>query len=214
MKTVKPLVLLICITLLAISCRSKEERATELIKNELSKTLYDFDSYQPIETTVKEAKQNIYNDSICWTLGAALAYEMQQVSKYVDQYEKAKELMNIWGRPTYYSSAYSDSQYYKHKKEYDDALTKASEKINVCKVLVKTLKDSAEQLDTTKIIGWEVLHRFRCKTKGGNSTIGDYRYIISEDFKSVIICEDIDDDKLIRNLLTEIQLDDWDDIIK
>lgn len=37
------------------SCMSKEEKAAQLINTEMSKTLYDFDSYEPIETKVTEA---------------------------------------------------------------------------------------------------------------------------------------------------------------
>lgn len=36
-------------------CKSKEEKALEIIKNEMFKTLYDFESYQPIETKIDSA---------------------------------------------------------------------------------------------------------------------------------------------------------------
>ena len=64
------------VSIIMVSCQSKEEKAAEFIKNELSKTLYDFESYQPIETTVTEAKMTMYNDSVCWKKAAALAYGM------------------------------------------------------------------------------------------------------------------------------------------
>ena len=99
------------------ACKSKEEKAAELIRNELSKTLYDFDSYQPIETSVIEAKMNAFNDSSCWKKGAVLAYGMQKLLKYMDMYKDAKEHMEIWGKPTYYSSSYSDNRYYKYRDE-------------------------------------------------------------------------------------------------
>lgn len=56
----------------------------------------------------------------------------------------------------------------------------------------KSLQDSIAKLDDKKIIGWEVRHRFRCKTRGGHATIGDYRYIISADFKEILWQEDTD----------------------
>lgn len=58
----------------------------------------------------------------------------------------------------------------------------------------EALQDSINNLDTNKVIGWEVTHRFRCKTRGGQASIGDYRYIISPDFKTVLWHEDTDDD--------------------
>lgn len=55
-------------------CQSKEEKAEEFIRNNLSKTLYDFESYQPIETTVTEAKLTMYNDTTCLKKGAMISY--------------------------------------------------------------------------------------------------------------------------------------------
>lgn len=36
-------------------CKSKEEKALEAIKDEMFKTLYDFESYQPVETKIDSA---------------------------------------------------------------------------------------------------------------------------------------------------------------
>ena len=200
------------ITIIMSSCQSKEEKAAEFIKNELSKTLYDFESYQPIETTVTEAKMTMYNDSACWKKAAVLAYGMQKATKYLEDMKDAKEHMDIWGRPSYYSSTYSDNQYYKYKEEYEDNLDKAKNAYEICKSLAGELKKQIAKLDTTKVIGWEAKHRFRCKTRGGNSTIGDYRYILDKDFKTVILQEDTDDDddSAIREVLKSVVAGDFD----
>ncbi len=201
------------VSIIMVSCQSKEEKAAEFIKNELSKTLYDFESYQPIETTVTEAKMTMYNDSVCWKKAAALAYGMKKVSEYIEETKNAKERMDIWGRPSYYSSTYSDNQYYKYKEEYEDNLEKANNAYEICKGIAAELKKHIAKLDTAKVIGWEVKHRFRCKTRGGNSTIGDYRYIIDKDFKTVILQEDTDDDDetAIRDVLNAVVKRDFDD---
>ncbi len=34
------------------ACTSREEKVAETIKNEMFKTLYDFESYQPVETKI------------------------------------------------------------------------------------------------------------------------------------------------------------------
>lgn len=207
-----PFAILISVILFA-GCQSKEEKAAELIKNELSKTLYDFESYQPIETIVKEAKSNAYNDSSCWKKASLLGYGMQQIIEYKKESEDAKEHMDIWGKPTYYSSSYSDNKYYKYRDEYIEVLEKAIAAYSVCKSIAKELKDSVAKLDTNQVIGWEVTHRFRCKTRGGNSTIGDYRYIIDKDFKKVLLREDIDseDDKQTREAIETTMSGYWDD---
>ena len=210
----KILFAMIASAVLFASCQSKEKKAEELIKSELSKTLYDFDSYQPIETTVKEAKATIFNDTTCWKFGALLAYAMQETLECIKNANNAKEHMDIWGPPSYYSSTYSDNQYYKYKAEYEKANDEAFTNGMICKATASLIKKTVAKLDTTKIIGWEVSHRFRCKTKGGNSDIGNYRYIIDTEFKNILLREDTgsDEDKQIRDALESAQTDYWDNI--
>lgn len=212
MKRIAQYCLIVVVSLLIYSCKSKEDRAEELIRTELSKTLYDFESYQPIETKVSVAKCNMYNDTACWRLGKTLAYGMEQFLEYKEKIENAREHMSIWGRPTYYSSSYSDNQYYKYKAEAEDAVTRAMASLLVNKQIADELRDSVNALDTTLVIGWEVVHDFRCKTRGGSPEIGHYRYIISRDFKTVYICEDTESsrDKHTREALETILTDYWD----
>lgn len=200
--------------LLLTGCQSKEEKADELIRKELFKTLYDFESYQPIETTIKEAKLNLYNDTAFWRLGAVLAYSMDQSMEHIEKSKEAENHMNIWGPPTAYSSSYSDRRYYEYRNEYMEHLEKALEIGRTCKSLAGTMRDSLLQCDTTQVIGWEVSHRFRCKTRGGNLAIGDYRYIVDKDFENIILREDKDDDddKKIRAALGTVLTDYWDQI--
>ncbi len=197
-----------------VGCKSKEEKAAELIKNELSKSLYDFDSYKPIETKVTVAKANLFNDTTCWNLGATLGYGMQQVVESRERMDDAKDHMAIWGAPSYYSSSYSDNQYYKYRSQYLEALSEATAGILVCQKIAEEIKDTLANIDTTLVIGWEVFHDFRCKTRGGSPEIGHYRYIISKDFKSIILCEDREgtDDKRTREALETITTDYWDNM--
>lgn len=207
------ILLSICLVIILTGCQSKEEKAAEFIKEELSKTLYDFESYQPIETIVTEAKMTMYNDSTCWNKAAVLAYGMEKTNEYIEEAKDAKEHMDIWGRPSSYSSLYSDNNYYKYKGEYEENLEKAENAFEVCKKIASELKKLIANLDTTKVVGWEAKHRFRCKTKGGQSTIGDYRYILDKDFKNVILREDVDskDDASIRDILKSVKNGDFDD---
>ncbi len=175
-----------------VSCKSKEEKAAELIKTEMSKTLYDFDSYEPVETKVTEAYQTAYNDTSCLKMAMAIAYGLYEADKYLKEAESAQERMDIWGPPTYYSSSYSDRKYYEYRDQVKDNMAKMTAAVDVIKEVGRLLQDSIAKLDGKKIIGWEVRHRFRCKTRGGHASIGDYRYIISEDFKEILWQEDTD----------------------
>lgn len=187
------LFLFIVLSLIVFSgCKSNEEKAAELIRNELSKNLYDYDSYEPIETVVTEAFQTPYNDLGCFLKAIIIANQMKEVNGVMKEIESSKRHMEIWGPPTYYSSSYSDSQYYKYRDEVKKKLKEAEGQFKIIKVMGEMLQDSIKGLDSCKIVGWEVKHRFRCKTKGGMSTIGNYRYIIDKDFKKIILNEDID----------------------
>jgi len=212
----KKLLLVLLPLLLLSSCKTNEEKAAELIKNELSKTLYDFESYSPIETSVNVAKISLYNDTALWNKGVMLANYMKETLEYMDKSEKAKELMELWGKPSYYSSSYSDNKYYKFKDEYTDAIAKVIVEGALCKVIAQELRDTLSKIDTTQVIGWEVSHRFRCKTRGGNAAIGDYRYIIDKDFKKVLLREDKDDkdDQYVRMALGTVLTDYWDELFK
>lgn len=199
------------IMLFLIGCSSKEDKANKLINERMSKTLYDYASYDPIETTVTEAKATMFNDTSCWKSGAILAASMKVGLKYAKEMEEAKEHMEIWGPPSYYSSSYSDNKYYKYKSEYEDAANSFMSTHEICKTIAESLHEKITNLDENSVIGWEVSHKFRCKTKGGYSTIGNYRFVIDKDFKSILIDEDIDDEdnQFIRSAIETVLTDYW-----
>lgn len=207
-------ILLLSVLIIATGCKSNEEKASELIKTELSKTLYDFNSYDPIETTVTEAYQTALNDSSCYIQAAAVYYSMKIVNEAAEKAREAKEHMDIWGAPTYYSSSYSDQKYYKYRDEAKEQYEKVTAGLAVVKQMGVALEDSIKKLDDKKVIGWEVKHRFRCKTKGGHSTIGDYRYVIDKDFKKILVREDCDEDsyKEIRDIIETAEKNGFSEI--
>ena len=155
----------------------------------------------------------MYNDSACRSKAAVINYGIKKVKEYLEDSKNAKEHMEIWGKPSYYSSSYSDNQYYKYKEEYEENFEKGKNAYELCKNLADELKKDIAKLDTTKVVGWEARHRFRCKTKGGNSTIADYRYVFDKDFKHVIVKEDIDDEdeSRIRDVLESVVQGDFED---
>ena len=201
--------LILSLGLLA-GCKSKEEKAAELIKTELSKTLYDFDSYQPIETIVKEAKATPYNDSLCWAKAGVLAIGMEQYIEKANEATNSVERAQLWGAPTYYSSSYSDRNYYKYLEECRNAISEANLNAMLCNLIADSLANIIQQLDTTAIIGWEVQHSFRCKTRGGSPEIAHYRYVVDKKFKNVLLREDSESetDKHVRDALSMV-VDGW-----
>jgi len=67
-----------------------------------------------------------------------------------------------------------------------------------------TIKQLAQNIKP-EFYGWKVTHKFRCKTKGGNSTIGNYIYYFDRNVKNIIYQEDTEDEDLakVKNLIKE-----------
>jgi len=119
----KVLFLLVAIIAL-VGCKSKEEKAAEMIKKELFKTLYDFDSYQPIETKVDSAFYSAYTDSMVLKHGYMLNQLIKEINKAVEEVKDAREIMDIWGIDTY--SSYGRSKYYEARDKAKEALNKGN----------------------------------------------------------------------------------------
>ena len=185
------------------SCKSKEEKAAELIKQELSHVLYDFGSYEPIETVVTEAKHIPINDSACVNkaLDAIAYYEL--AVEYAKDGKSSLETMNIWGKPTRYSSSYSDNRYYENKYEFVDAVKKANTCIKKYNSSINDLKIIMNRVNPSETLGYNVEHSFRCKSKGGIWLIEHYRFIVDKKIKKIIFYVDEKDE--ISDFIKSVQ---------
>ena len=185
------------------SCKSKEEKAAELIKQELSHVLCDFGSYEPIETVVTEAKHIPTNDSACINKALdAIAYHELAV-EYAKDGKSSLEMMNIWGKPTRYSSSYSDNRYYENKYEFVDAVKKANTCIKKYNSSIDDLKIMMKNTNPSETIGYNVEHTFRCKSKGGIWLIEHYRFIVDKKIKKIIFYVDEKDE--ISDFIKSVQ---------
>lgn len=178
---------------LLVSCASNEQKAEKLIKTDLEENMYDFESYDPIKTTVSEAKQVMYNDTACRNRALRLYAAIQLSANYLIQSEEAKEHMEIW-TPSHYATAYHRSQYVKYREQYLDNKEKAKQVYNVAVRIGKQLQGMVAALDTSKVMGWSVSHRFRCKNRTGESMICNVRYLVDSGFSNVVFSADEDDD--------------------
>lgn len=183
------------------SCKSKEEKATEMIKNEMFKTLYDFESYQPIETKVDSAYTSIYTDSTIISHAYIARHFLDDVDKQLEEIKDAKSTMEIWGDG--YSSL-SRTKFNNAYEKYTEALDKAKAYIEIANLQMDTIKQLSKKFEP-KFYGWKATHKFRCKTKGGNPDIGNYIYVFDEKMKNIIYQENQDDESLpkIKNLIDE-----------
>ena len=63
---------------------------------------------------------------------------------------------------------------------------------------VRNLKQIKSMADTLSsgFIGWSAIHSFRCNTRGGSKTIGNYLFIFDKSFKTILNVFDANDEDL------------------
>lgn len=188
MKKFLPFYILLTVGL--ASCKSNEEKALALIDKNMFSSLYDYASYEPIETVVKEGCSSIYTDSLIRKY-ALMAETSRKL--YAESKEKASDALEY---AEIYSSAYS----YSTRRKFDDYMQQAREETSN---MEKYLSAWSAYEDSIKlqvanfqpqIVGWEVTHKFRCKTKGGNFTLGNYVYLMDAKFSKIMEQFDMDDE--------------------
>ena len=142
------ILLTIIATLCITSCKSNEEKANELIRAELSKTLYDFDSYQPVETIVKEAKNTAFNNEKCWQWASLANLYLDECHKHIESSKQAQEYMEIY-TPSYCCCAIPPDM---HKYLYFGNFTHAVEQAQRRKSDIITFKDVGKYSKLKKLI--------------------------------------------------------------
>lgn len=192
---------IVLIALIFCSCsKSPEDKANELIKAELRKSLFKPDSYNPIETKLDSAFTP-YDDPVLIDKMTEL-HEMGVELEALDRVMKhAKSLMSIWsGR---YMSSFGQNKYNEAKEEYD----KANSKIEKLKEkgqkkyeeIIKLLEQSP------KFIGFFATHNYRADNNAGNTLIGNSVFIIDKDFKNVLFTCEVEEYNQIQEAIKQLE---------
>lgn len=74
-----------------VQCKSNEEKALELIHEQMFKTLFDFESYQPVETKIDSAFHTPYNDSLNLTYAVFCSVARERFDDYLKKSRKCKK---------------------------------------------------------------------------------------------------------------------------
>lgn len=173
------------------SCQSKEEKAQKLINDQMFSTLYDYKSYEPVEIKIDSAFTSIYRDSIIRNWGVTCVALRELLNDCQSEYEEASSIMEIY-RDSYYSS-------YGIKK-YNDARTKFNEEIAKAKIYLEQWQNANDSIVSlsakfrSEYCGWQATHKFRCKTKGGNSMLAIYIYVFDPKMKEILYSYDAEDE--------------------
>ncbi len=179
-----------CVT----SCKSNEEKALALIDHYMLKSLYDYDSYQPVETKIDSAFYSPYTNKELLASAQKVDAAYDETMKNMKEASHAMEIAAIWADS--YSS-YSRSKYRKASNEAKEYKSNAEAALKTMLQEMKFINVESKKI-STDFYGWNVTHTFRCKTKGGYADIGNYVFIIDENFENILTSLDMNDEDLTR----------------
>lgn len=169
------------LALVLVACsQSQEQKAEELIKESLKKSLYKPETYKPVETKVDSAFAP-YDDPAFFEELAELGNMNSEYEDLEEKAKRAKSSMAIWSGP--YQTAYGKNEYQEAKEEYDEANAKIE------KLKTKGKKQYEKVITMLqgerKFIGYKVLHNYRADNNAGNTLIGNMIFFIDENFTEV-----------------------------
>lgn len=175
--------------LLIVSCTSKEEKADKLIKADMFKSLYDYDSYQPIETIIDSSFIEAKKDTLIRGFAYILTESLNNIEEHLKKIQTEKKYLKIW-QDSY--TSYGNMQYLEHYRNIKNELSDIREQMIVANTIISSIITRADTIGA-EFIGWEAKHKFRCKNKGGNPDIGNYLYVFDKEIKNITYREDLDD---------------------
>lgn len=197
----KKILLLFSIALIFCSCsKSPEDKANELIKAELRKSLYKPDSYKQIETKLDSAFTPYDNPALFEKMEelVGMGDELNDLNRDL---KRAKSSMSIWNSP--YMSSFGRNEYNEAKEEYENAnsrIEKLKEKgqkkfEEVVSLLVKQ----------PQFIGYLATHNYRADNNAGNTLIGNSVFIIDKDFKEVLFSCEVEEYNQIQKTIKQFE---------
>lgn len=191
---------------MVVACSSKDQKIADIIKIAVTQTLYNPDSYQPIETRIDSLIHNRYGDTLAFD-NVMKAFEAKENfdNASVGFYEKRDIIRSLLDSSNP-SSHLSEIQ--EEKAKLDKYLMVMDSNVTLIKSLSKELQENENNYDN-KLSGWRVTHTFSYKAKDGDSKNCTYVFFMDETFSRVIRYLDEDNitydsyveavDKLLKN---------------
>lgn len=197
----KNLLYLFTFILIFCSCgKSPEEKADELIKAELRKSLYKPDSYNPIETKLDSAFAP-YDDPVLFEKMMETVKIGAEIKGLDHDMKQAKSTMSIWSGP--YIDSYGRNEYNEAKEEYDKA---NAEKEKLTEKGKKKLEEIVNLLkQERKFIGYLATHNYRADNNAGNTLIGNTVFIIDKEFKEILFRCEVEEYNQMQQTIEELE---------
>lgn len=175
-KAMKKVVLFIICAALAFTAYSnpREDKIKQLIKDHMRTSLYDFNSYEPVEYgEIETIYSNLKDDT---NLEQMLKKAGEYEKATVEAVEKTDEAILIYGRgSSEHAAAFKQTEetYAKWKKITADM-------------------DSVVKAFVPQKIGVGIVHTFRKKTPEGNTVLTRKVYIFDDNIEKIIRIYDVD----------------------
>lgn len=178
----------------------RRSRAETLLQQIITDNLYFPESYNSVSTSIDSVFHGPLTDAECLKAASELIKFKAQLPGAEDSYKEAVHTLKIFG---------SSGVFWRHAEEKKNA----EERLNSLKSKIAKREEVIKQRDTSndgKFIGWQVTHRYRAQTKGGDPSISDVLYILNPDMTSWMFRYSLDKtdsdnlnelDKIIRQTL-------------
>lgn len=165
------------------SCqKTPEDKANDLIKENITKMLTYPDSYESVETTVDSLFNPMY--SVDFKRKAQRAMELSdRIEDNKTSIDHGLLTMNLHSGP-YSNSVYDRTKYKEGKEEYETAKKYNEKAVPELAALKKDMKAQLEKDD--EFLGFAIEHKFRCKNDAGNTIMNDFLLIVDKDMNKVI----------------------------
>lgn len=198
---------------LLTACASNQKKAERLISDYFYATLYDYDSYQVVETTLEETEMTPYFDESCKTSAEIGVTARKMHHEAMDSFNDAFEIMKIWGGSW---DSYSRDKYREAKNEASKQFADAKKYLLLSFDMQLDLKDKADSLAAANSpAGWTVTQKYRCKSKGGYALLCNDVFLVDPKFKEILlhISLDDEDEQEIQDFITETVVSQRDSIL-
>ena len=166
------------------SCqKTPEDKANDLIKENIAKMLTYPDSYESVETTIDSLFTPMY--TVAFYEKAKRAMELiDRIHNNKTSIDHGLLTMNLHSGP-YSNSVYDRTKYKEGKEEYETAKKYNEKAVPELEALKKEMKAQLEKDD--EFLGYAIEHKFRCKNEVGNTIMNDLLLIVDKDMNEAIL---------------------------
>jgi hypothetical protein len=175
----KKFCLLLLMLFILSGCKSREEKVNELIKKEMYNTLYDYESYQPIENVIDSAF-NVYNDSIMLKLAEAFPLVLKQKEEKESEIRWRNNPLS-WKWVSIFGKRAVQDRFEEIGELYKGFVADSA----LCEKISRSIYSRADSL-CNEVIGWEVKHKYRSRDKEGVFDIRTNVYVFDKKFKQIL----------------------------